>query len=132
MAHSRQKAKGRSDSGPLAAIPKAVLETDKYAQLSGWEAKLLLDLASQYNLSNNGDLAAAWTLMRRRGWRSKGTLNRAISKLLGVGFIEKTRQGGRNRCSLYAFTWKPIDHCKGKLEVKPTTVAKGIWKDEKN
>lgn len=89
--------------------------------------KLLVDAAKQYNGSNNGDLHAAWSILSGQGWRSKGTLSRAIKELIDKGFIELTRQGGKNRCSLYAITWKPIDECKGKLDVKETRVASNLW-----
>jgi hypothetical protein len=42
--------------------------------------------------------------------------------------IEQTKQGGLHGPSLYAFTWMPIDPCKGKLDVAPTAVPSGKWK----
>lgn len=134
-------AKGRQKTAPFVGIPKAVLATDKYAQLSGWDVKLLLDLVSQYNGRNNGDLCVAWGTtpkfkgMKDRGWRSKGTLYRSLRQLQDCGFIEQTRQGGKHRASLYAVTWQPIDERldpitkKHKLDAKPTFVAAGTWKD---
>ena len=89
--------------------------------------KLLIDVAKQYNGSNNGDLHAAWSILSGQGWHSKGTLSRAIKELIDKGFIELTRQGGKNRCSLYAVTWRSIDECKGKLDVRETRVASNLW-----
>ncbi len=128
MALDRRRAKGRADSGSFVAVPHRILEHDNYASLSARAVKLLIDLFAQYRGSNNGDLAAAWKLMQKRGWRSKETLHRAKRELLQKGFIETTRQGGRHVCSLFAVTWLAIDECGGKLDVMPTRVASGHWK----
>ncbi|APZ42928.1 hypothetical protein [Acidihalobacter ferrooxydans] len=132
----RQRATGRRESGSFAAIPHAVLKTRKYASLSAWPVKLMLDLVAQYTGKNNGDFTAAWSVMREKGWNSKGTLTRALDELAAVGFIRLTRQGGRHRCALYAITWQPIDECldrrtrKPKLDVMPTKTPPGGWRDE--
>jgi hypothetical protein len=87
-----------------------------------------MDLTVQYNGKNNGDLCAAWRLMRMKGWRSKGTLSRAVKGLQESGFILLTRQGGRHKAALYAVTFRAIDECGGKLEVQPTVTALNTWK----
>lgn len=129
MTRQRRKYKGRSDGGGFFAIPHAVLHSPNYRALSAHAVKLLMDLGGQYRGANNGDLSAAWTVMHSLGWKSRDTLARALAVLLQFGMIEKTRQGGLNRCSLYALTWQAIDDCKGKLEVPATTVASGLWKE---
>ena len=68
--------------------------------------------------------------MRLYGWTSKGTVDKALNELLARGFIEQTRQGGRNKCSLYAVSWLAIDECGGKLDVSDTRVASNLWKPE--
>lgn len=100
------------------------------AVLSHKAAHLLDDLTSQYRGKNNGDLSAAPKTMALYGWTSHGSVDDAIAELIAQGFIEQTRQGGRNQCSLYAITWQPIDECGGKLDVKPTVVASNLWKPE--
>jgi len=116
----RARATGKTGNAPFLHIPHSVLSSNAYKALDGWGAKLLLDVAGQYKGHNNGDLCAAWSILQAKGWKSKGTLHRALNALLETGLIEQTRQGGRNRCSLYAVTWKNIDECKGKLDVSPT------------
>lgn len=111
------------------AIPIQVLTSENYTTLNGWDTKLLVDIYVQYDGKNNGDLCAAWSVLSKRGWNSPATLNRSISKLLNTGFIVLTRQGGRNRASLYAVTFRPIDECDGKLDSKTTTVAANNWKN---
>jgi hypothetical protein len=67
-------------------------------------------LAQQYRGDNNGDLSAAWKLMKPRGWRSEETLHRAKHELLAGGFLFETRKGHRpNVCSLFAITWRTLD-----------------------
>ena len=91
--------------------------------------KLLVDIASQFNGKNNGDLTAAYSVMRERGWNSTGTLNKARKALLDAGLIQETRSGGRHRCTLYAVTWRGINECKSKLDVKPTIAPSNLFQD---
>ena len=124
--------KGRSDSGRFAAIPKACLDHPNYIRLSANARALLVELCHQYNGGNNGDFCAAYSVMKKRGWKSKGTLQRGINELLERGWIIKSRQGGRHQCSLYALTFRVVDECKGKIEISPTHVAPGNWNKIEN
>lgn len=130
MARTRLKAMGRRDSGGFAAIPHHILESQEYAALSPASVKLLLDLFGQFRGSNNGDFTAAWSVMKKRGWRSKATLHRALTALLEKGWLEKTRQGGKHKCCLYAVTWLQIHDCGGKLDVYPSRMASNKWKQQ--
>lgn len=132
MARSLRKSKGRAESGSFIQLPHAMLESEEYASLSAHAVKALVDLFSQYRGHNNGDYSAAWSLMSKRGWTSKALLYRALNELQAKGWIDKTRQGWKHRTSLYAVTWKPIDECNGKLDVKPTRTASGAWKQHQN
>lgn len=103
-------------------LPKAMLNDPDYIALPHRAKSLLNDLGAQFNGRNNGDLCASITLMKKRGWKSRDQLSKAIKELLALNWIEQTRQGGLNMGpTLYAFTWQPIHECGGKLEVKPTT-----------
>lgn len=128
MTRSRAKHRGRADSGSFFAWPRAVADSDAYRSASAPAVKLLNDLCFQFRGNNNGDLSAAWRVMAPRGWKSRDTLTRALRELLELGLIEKTRQGGKHLCSLYALTWLPIDECGGKLDVPATRVPSGLWK----
>ncbi len=127
----RQRAKGRMHSGGYLALPHALLNSPNYRGLSACAVKLLNDLGFQYRGSNNGDLCAAWRVMHARGWKSRDTLCRALAELRHTGMIEMTRQGGKNRCSLFALTWLAIDECGGKLDCAATRVSSGLWKEPK-
>jgi hypothetical protein len=128
VARTLRKARSRTQHGGYFGIPHAVMDSPNYLALSAHAVKLLGDLGRQFLGGNNGDSAATWTMMEKRGWKSRDTLGRALAELLHFGMIEKTRQGGLNRCSLYALTWQPIDDCRGKLEVSATRLASGLWK----
>lgn len=105
-------------------IPKALLELKDFKCLSAKALKLLIDLASQFNGKNNGDLCMALKLMKDRGWSSNDTLNKAKRELLDKQLIILTKQGGLGiGPNLYAITWQPIHECGGKLDVAPTTLA---------
>ncbi len=116
----RAKATGRKGNSPFLNIPHSVLSSDAYRALDGWDVKLLVDIARQFTGFNNGDLSAVWSQLQQQGWNSKGTLHKSLKKLQDVGLILQTRQGGRNRCSLYAISWRAIDECKGKLDIRAT------------
>lgn len=139
MAANRQKIKGRRSSPTFAAKPHHIFKADTKnnrpspaSVLSHMAAHLLDNLFAQYNGSNNGDLSAAPAITKLYGWTSQGSVQKALTELLANGFIEQTRQGGKNRCSLYAVTWLAIDDCTGKLDVMPTRVASNLWKPENN
>jgi hypothetical protein len=113
-------------------MPKHVINSTEYACLSAYAVKLLFDLFAQYNGRNNGDLSACWSLMHKRGWRSKATLHKATVELKKKGWIVVARQGGRNKASLYALTFRNVDNCNGKLDIAPTVVPFHWWQKNKN
>lgn len=131
MARNRQKSKGRRESGSFCALPHSILESPEYATLSAKAVKCLLDIFGQFRGANNGDLGANWKEMKKRGWKSRDTLAHALLELTASGFILKTRQGGRRKCSLYAVTWLAINECGGKLDMAPTHVATNTWRTAK-
>ena len=122
---SRRKIKGRAEKGTFTLIPHAVMDNRDYVKLSYKSVKLLLDLAYQYRGKNNGDLTAAFSILRQRGWKREATIGAAIKELIAANLIIRTREGyfqnPKSRCALYALTWQPIDECKGKdIEISPT------------
>lgn len=123
----RARHKGRKGEAGYLHIPHDVLCSDAYYSLDGWACRLLVDIAGQFRGKNNGDLCAAWSVMKSKGWRSPATLNKSLKALVDSGLIQQTRQGGRNKCSLYAVTWRPIDDCKGKLEVRATQKPSALY-----
>ena len=124
----RRLVKGRQTTGSFLGLPHHVLDHDNFRTLSPKATKLLIDIAAQYRGSNNGDLCATFSLMKKRGWNSNDQLDKAKKELIKRDVIQLTRQGGRNKCNLYALTWFPIDECNGKLDIASTITAPVDWK----
>lgn len=129
----RSRVKGRKESGSFTALPHAIFRSTAerpapVAALSKMALALLVDLSQQFTGSNNGDLCAAPKILAPYGWRSRGTVDDALVELVALGFLVMTRQGGRNRASLFAVTWRGIDP--GPHEARPDPVPCHLWKSE--
>lgn len=121
----------------FAGIPRIVMNSESYRSLSAGAVKLLLELAYQYRGNNNGDLTVSWTVLNKRGWKSKDPIRKARDELLGADLIVRTRTAIRanpgGKCDLFALTWQRIDDCLGKnLEVKPTVTPPRKFSMENN
>jgi hypothetical protein len=128
MARKRNTMIGKGRNHSFVQFPHYMLTDPALLSLSGKACKLLLYLAGQYRGDNNGDLQATYKLAAAAGWTSKANLASAIAELEEACFIERTRQGGRHRCSLFALTWFPINDCDGKLDVRASRVASNAWR----
>lgn len=128
---TKKSLKERIGDESFTAIPSNFLRSDALKELSGTASKLLLEFLRQLGKNNNGDLQASWQVLKDRGWNSKSTLHKAITELRKAGIITQTRQGGRNRCSLYALTFVAIDDCKGKHDARPSRRPLGLWHEER-
>ncbi|AUM14884.1 hypothetical protein Kalk_08585 [Ketobacter alkanivorans] len=120
MARNRAKTKGRGGTPPFFQLTHRLLDLPAYIQLPHTAKSLLIDMARQYNGHNNGDICVTLKVMKKRGWTSNGTMWRALQALIAADLVMQTRQGGLNKCSLYAFTWLAINECGGKLDIAPT------------
>ena len=135
-ATDRVRVKGRREGGSFAALPHAIFrgrpdQPSPASRLSRSALALLVDLAMQYSGKNNGNLCVSHSVMRQiapERWSSKGTLDKALVELVAEGFIEQTRQGGRNVASLYALTWQAVDQ--GPHHARATTTASQLWRPE--
>ena len=122
----RPNAKGRNNApSGFAGIPRVVMDSTDYQSLSYKSKALLMDLAYQYRGNNNGDLTAAFSIMKEKGWKRDPTVKAAVAELLDANLILKTRDSRfsnpGSKCALFALTWQPIDECPGKeLERSPT------------
>lgn len=116
-------------TGSFLALPHHFLKHHKFGNLSGNAVKLLIEVIMNFSGFNNGDLSAPYSKLKYRGWKSKGTLSRAIKELLDTGFLIKTRQGGKHKCSLYGFSLWSIDECDGKLDIRSSKNPTNEWKN---
>lgn len=110
MAGARAKFKGSKYTEPFVGIVRSVFDAPAFAALSPHACKLLLELAGQYRGDNNGNLTVAWSVVSKRGWRSRTTLWRCKAELIEAGFVYVTRKGHMpSTCELLALTWFPLD-----------------------
>jgi len=131
VAARRGKRKDRKVKGNFLLIGHHVVRGSEWASLTAHEVKLLIDVAAQFKGHNNGDLVATWSYMEQRGWRSRGTLCKALKGLRRKGWLILSRQGGRHRASLYAVSWYGIDECNRKLDVRPSPIPENSWRESK-
>lgn len=120
------KPKFQDPQGRHVRIYCSLLGTHAYRVL-GYAAKaLFIDMRAMATGTNNGNLSAALSDMKHRGWTSSSTLSRALYELRAMGFIAVTRGGGLKLgtrvCNLYRFTDLDVfDHPKvGVQAIKAT------------
>ncbi len=107
---SRAKYKNSKLTENFFPLYHSVLASPAFNALSPYACKLLMDIAWQYKGNNNGDLTVAWSVVSKRGWRSKTTLWRCKAELIKAGFVYVTRKGHMpSTCELLALTWFPLD-----------------------
>ena len=110
-------------------LHQPLLDCNDFIALKGNSIKLLIDIGRQFNGYNNGDLCASLSVLRKWGWNSNQQITKALGELIDKNLIMLTKQGGLNMGpNLYAITWQPIHDCKGKLDVKPTTLPPRSFK----
>jgi len=116
-----------SVSGRYAAFPHAVMDSEAFRGANHATQVLLLELMRQHTGENNGRLHLATGWLRKRGWKSVGTIQRAKIELIERGLIVQTRQGGLNSgASWFALTWLPISNFAG-LDITAKDYHPGAW-----
>lgn len=107
------------DGNRHVALPHVVLESHAYRGLGYAARALLIDIAKQYNSSNNGKLVACQKYLAPLGWVSADTVTRAKRDLLNSGLLIETRKGWRpNRAAWYALAWYSLNQREG-LDIDP-------------
>ena len=123
-----QRSLGRRSKKRFLYVPVEVLTSEACRTLPPSALKVLCCIAAQYGGHSNGDMCVARKVLVKFGFSSRRQVFAATKRLEERGLIIKTRQGGRNKCNLYAVTWLAIDYCKGKLDVPETRVPSNAWK----
>ncbi|HEY0464195.1 MAG TPA: hypothetical protein VGC79_08305 [Polyangiaceae bacterium] len=106
-----ERSRARKDKGAwsFVQLPHILLRSTALNSVSGRALKSLVYLAAQFSGSNNGDLQFAWNAARLVGWRSRASHHLSLQELEHAKLIIRTRQGGKNRCNLYALAWFAVD-----------------------
>ncbi|MDO8341316.1 MAG: hypothetical protein Q7T59_05060 [Candidatus Woesebacteria bacterium] len=122
---SRKPAESVSSS--YTPLVHAVLDSVALMGASHTARSLLLELMRQHTGGNNGHLHLAQGWLRKRGWKSGDTIQRAKLELIKRNLIVQTKQGGLNigPCR-FALTWLPITNFVG-LELRASEYHKGAW-----
>lgn len=131
----RSRATGRRGDKvqSFVAMPHVLLRDERVLNLTPNAHKTLNYLASQYQGHNNGDLDICEKNARKRGMKmSAASLRRGASELEEAGVIKKTRQGGKNRNSLYALTWREINYDPRKHDYVSSFGASMDWLPKKS
>lgn len=130
----RRKGGGVSVTGPWVAMPLQFLGSRACAGLSPIALKMLADLCGQLgpNANGNGDLSAAPSVMRAKGWTGNATRQAALDELMAAKLVCMTRQGGRRQCSLYAVTLWPMACDFSKLDHGPGAYSVNDWRGPKD
>ena len=81
-----------------------MINSKEVGQLSLAARWVLMKMIGLYNKINNGDLSAPLNKAKETFGLSKPGLKKALDELSEADFLEVTRQGGKNQCSLYALT----------------------------
>jgi hypothetical protein len=123
-AMSRNRSK--KNVGRFAGIPIWILESVVYASLSPLSKALLYELTGQYNGHNNGYLSLTRSDLKRRGFPTNVSNQKAIESLMAVGLITRTRVGGicrgKHVCHLYSVNWQSADELRDRpFDMRPMT-----------
>lgn len=129
MGSSRRKKGGVTINGPWLGVSLNFLRSTAFAKLSPLGVRMLFELIAQIKPHGigNGNLSAARSTLRARGWVSNKSIADALRELEEAKLIVVTRRGGRNRCALYAVTLYPLACDTSKLEVGPGSYTTFDW-----
>ena len=86
----------------------SLLNSPAYRCLNYASKALYVDLRAAVTGTNNGNISAALSDLKHRGWSSRQCLARALYELRSLGFLAVTREGGLKQGTrvptLYRFT----------------------------
>lgn len=109
----KRAAAGKLDiAGRWTALPHSVIHSVEYRSLGHAAARLLFDVAAQYNGQNNGKLVCCAKYLKPLGWNSHDTVTRAQRELIHSGLLIQTRQGMKPPCARaawFAIGWLNLD-----------------------
>lgn len=92
---------GEYDVSGFLALPRWLLHSKLYADLSPNAKSLLVDIGAGFTGANNGRLTATYEHMKCRGWKSPKVFYRAIAELLDAGLLVRTAKAGSHRPARY-------------------------------
>lgn len=106
----KDKLKQSLNGSTFTALRHDVINSPEYLALSLSAKSVFIHLLAKYNRINNGDISAPQNRAKEEFNLSSRGLKKALEELINANFIEVTRQGGKNQCSLYAITCYPLNN----------------------
>lgn len=107
-----------------------LINSEQFKNLSLAAKSVFFHLLGKYNRLNNGDLSAPLNRAKEEFNLSIRGLSLALNELIERNFLEVTRIGGKNQCSLYALTCFPLnDVNKSGIFLKATKEPSDKWKN---
>lgn len=137
---SYEKSKGRAENigklkqalnrSTFTPLRHDLINSEQFKKLSLAAKSVFFHLLGKYNRLNNGDLSAPLNRAKEEFNLSDKGLRKALTELIEHNFLEVTRIGGKNQCSLYALTCFPLnDVNKAGIFIKATKEPSDKWKD---
>lgn len=118
--------RGRDGEG-FVPFTHVLFRSEAFKRASPRAIKLFIDLASQFNGHNNGQLVASFALMEKRGWRSEDTLFKARRELEALGLVQETRKGQRpNKATWYALSHLRL-HWTPEMDIAESSFRRGLY-----
>ncbi len=117
-AKAAKKAKAARVAGRHLALPHDVLDSVGFRRATVEARSMLLDIAGQLFRRGdegglpNGGLMADRDRLHSLGWTSASTIAKALRDLVACGLLIVTRQGGKNRPTLYGVPWQGLEAIK--------------------
>lgn len=137
---SYEKSKGRAENigklkqalnrSTFTPLRHDLINSEQFKNLSLAAKSVFFHLLGKYNRLNNGDLSAPLNRAKEDFNLSDKGLKKALTELIEHNFLEVTRIGGKNQCSLYALTCFPLNEVnKTGIFIKATKEPSDKWKD---
>jgi hypothetical protein len=106
MKHARR---GEKIQGAFLALPHHVIMSAEFLGLSHAARSLLILVAAQLRLANNGRLVATPKYLRPLGWVSNDLTTRCLRELMATRLLVRTRMGAcPNRAAWYGVSWRDV------------------------
>ena len=123
------KTKHHKREGQYISLSYFLLRTQAWRSLSGTSIKVLLELHTRFNGSNNGRVFLSMNEAAEILGMGKSTVQRAYKELAAKGFIVKTRHGSwyGGTAHEWRLTLKPVQNAQGK-RIGPPSHDYKQWK----
>lgn len=120
----------KKGEGQYAPFPYAMLKSAAWRHLSGAAVRVLMELHTRFNGSNNGQLRLSYAEAAEALNMGKATVQRAFLDLQEKGFVVLMREGNwyHRQAHEWRLTFKPMQALKGRV---PPTQDWRNWRPEK-